>query len=412
MGYVTMGILAITAVFMLWGFLLGLLRGFNRSLLRAVLVVASFVGAIVLRPAFTKLVIDVVFEGANPAESFGIGDSLPSALTDMISVLLEVIVGFAGYFVIFFALLFVSWLIVFPICKIFVKKGIRRRRFLGGIVGLLQGFVIAFAFCAPLTGLVVEVEKISKIQLDGELIMELPSEIGLEEYLESAPGKFYTSTGSWLFEILSTAETADGKKLSIDDAISIVSAVSDIANAISDLEGSMDIMTNPDATPQERVTAMKDLGNVLVNLDSSVGGLSDDAKTMINDVIVSAVDMFTPEGEEVDSSVKDAIENFDINSIDLASAGQAITGISTYIEKTDETFENSEPVTQEEVDMIINGLAGCDVIFSTMTQGEQVDAIIEIEDESHKAMFENSINNSTLSDADKAKMKDLFGLNA
>ena len=414
MGYATMAVLGITAFCIIAGFLLGFLRGFNRSFLRALLVVASLLLALALRSTFTNIIMNLDVGGETLADSLvnSMGSDLPVALQDMIVVLVEIIIGFAGFFVIFAGLLFVSWIIVFPILKIFIRKGLRKRRILGAVVGVAQGFVVAFAFCAPVTGLAIQIEKISAIELDGQPVIEIPAEAGLSEYIQSAPGQFYNKTGSWLFDMLSTGTTADGKKLSIEDTIDVVSAVSEIAGAMTNLEDSMNIMTKEDATPQERVTAMKDLGNILVDIDSSVDNLSDDAKTMINDVISSAAEIFVPEGEEMDSAVQDAINNFDITTIDLASAGQAITGISTYIEKTDEQFENSEPVTQQEVDMIVNGLAGCDVIFSAMTQGEQVDTVVKIEDETHKAMFEDSINNSSLSAEDKAKMMSLFGLGA
>ena len=119
----------------------------------------------------------------------------------------------------------------------------------------------------------------------------------------------------------------------------IVGTVGDIANAVTDLTGSLDTMTNPDATAQDKVSAMKNLGNMLVQIDGSINSLSGDAKDMINEVISSAKDMLVPEGETLDPAIEDAINNFDISSIDLGSAGQAIVGISTYIEKTSDEFD-------------------------------------------------------------------------
>ena len=411
MGYVSMAVLGLTAFFMFFGFLLGFLRGFNGSLLRVVLVLVSLGLAIALRSTFASTIMGIDVGGETLADNIAasVGDSLPASLQDLVFVLLEIVLGFAGYFVIFAALLFITWLIVFPICKIFVKKGLRRRRLLGGIVGLAQGFVIAFAFCAPLTGLVAQADKIAAIEIDGKPLVEIPAELGVSEYLESAPGSFYSKSGGWMFDMLASGKTADGQKIALSDMADILGTVGNIASAVTNLTDSLDTMTNPDATAQEKVSAMKDLGNMLVDIDGSINSLSGDAKDMINSVISSAKDMIVPEGETLDPAIEDAINNFDISSIDLGSAGQAIVGISTYIEKTSDEFENDQPVTQEEVDMIINGIAGCDIIFSAITQGDEVDAIIELDD-SHKTMFESSINNSTLSDADKAKMKDLFGL--
>ncbi len=408
---ITMIVLLITAVSLVIGFLLGFLRGFKRSVLRAVLVVVSLVLAVALRGTVTQIIMGLEIDGQTLQQtlvsSFGDG-SLPASLQDLVVVLVEIMIGVVAFFAVFALLVFITWLIVFPICKIFVKKGIRRRRLLGAVVGLLQGFVVAFAFCAPITGLVSQVDKVSALELEGKPVIEIPAELGISKYMGSAPGKLYNAIGGWFFDVLSSGKTADGKNVSIDDAVSIVVAVGDIANTVTQVEDSMNVMSNPDATPQQQIDAMQNLGDSLVAIGSSVDDLSDDAKTIVNDVVSSVKDMV---GGDLDPAVQDVIDNFDISSIDFAAAGDANNGIATYIEKTGDGFDNDEPVTQGDVNKIVNGLAGNELILSLVTQGDEVPTLVQIEDAGHQEMFETAISGSSLSAEDKDALRTLFGIN-
>ena len=115
--------------------------------------------------------------------------------------------------------------------------------------------------------------------------------------------------------------------------------------------------------------------------------------------------------EETPTSGKVTIDNFDISAIDFAAAGNAINGIATYIEKTDDSFDNNEPVTQEDVNKIVNGLADNELILSLVTQGEEVPTLVEIQDTEHKQLFETAISGSSLSADDKDALRALFGIN-
>lgn len=409
---ITMIVLLITAVSLVLGFLLGFLRGFKRSALRAVLVAVSLVLAIALRGAVTQIIMGLEIDGQTLQQSlvasFSDG-SLPASLQDLIMVLVEIMIGVFAFFAVFAVLLLLTWFIVYPICKIFVKKGKRKGRILGAVVGLAQGAVVAFAFCAPITGLVSQIDKVSALELEGKPVIEVPAELGVDEYMDSAPGKLYNSIGGWFFNMLSSGKTADGKNVSIDDAVSIVVAVGDIANTVTQVEDSVNVMTNPDATPQQQIDAMQSLGDSLVAIGGSVDALSDDAKTIVNDVVSSLSEMT---GGELDPEVQDIIDNFDISTIDFAAAGNAINGIATYIEKTGDGFDNNEPVTQEDVNKIVNGLADNELILSLVTQGDDVPTLVDIEDVEHKELFETAISGSSLSADDKDALRTLFGINA
>ena len=110
MGYATMVVLAITALCLVFGFALGFLRGFNRSVLRACLVVVSLVLAIALRSTFTSIIMGLDMGGETLADSLAASfsdGSLPAGLQDLIFVLVEIIIGLAGFFVCFLALLLI-----------------------------------------------------------------------------------------------------------------------------------------------------------------------------------------------------------------------------------------------------------------------------------------------------------------
>ena len=404
-------ILLLTAVFLVLGFLFGFLRGFNRSVLRALLVIASLVLAFAFRGVVTNILMGLDIGGQTLKDSlvsaFSDG-SLPASLQNLVMVLAEIMIGIVAFLAVFFVLCFITWLIVFPILKIFVRKGVHKRRILGAVVGVLQGFVMAFAFCAPVTGLVVQVDKISQLELEGKPVIEIPAEIGIPEYIESAPGKFYNSIGGWFFDMLSSGQTEDGKNLSVEDAVSIVVTVGDIANSVTEVENSMNVMTQEGATPQQRVDAMDSLGDSLIAIGESINDLSDDAKEIVNDVVSSIKDMA---GGDLDPAIEEALNDFDIEQIDIAAAGEAMKGISSYIKKTSDEFEDQGEVVQADVDKIIGGLADNPLILSMVTQGEEVPTMIEIEDEDHKQLFTNAINGTTLDADDKDALKKLFGIN-
>ena len=403
-------ILLLTAVFLVLGFLFGFLRGFNRSVLRALLVIASLVLAFAFRGVVTNILMGLDIGGQTLKDSlvsaFSDG-SLPASLQNLVMVLAEIMIGIVAFLAVFFVLCFITWLIVFPILKIFVRKGVHKRRILGAVVGVLQGFVMAFAFCAPVTGLVVQVDKISQLELEGKPVIEIPAEIGIPEYIESAPGKFYNSIGGWFFDMLSSGQTEDGKNLSVEDAVSIVVTVGDIANSVTEVENSMNVMTQEGATPQQRVDAMDSLGDSLIAIGESINDLSDDAKEIVNDVVSSIKDMA---GGDLDPAIEEALNDFDIEQIDIAAAGEAMKGISSYIKKTSDEFEDQGEVVQADVDKIVGGLADNPLILSMVTQGEEVPTMIEIEDEDHKQLFTNAINGTTLDADDKDALKKLFGL--
>lgn len=416
MGYISLGILAFTGISLFFGWLFGLMRGRNRAVLRLCLIVLSIVVAIFARETVVGIVMnldlggqtipDIINEALNSGET-----QLPQAIQDIVFALVEIIIGLVAFFIVLLALSFVTWLIVFPICKIFVRKGAKKRVFAGGFVGLLQGIVIAFVVCAPLTGIIIQVDKVAEVQMQGKPLFEIPAEVGTDEYIASAPGKIYDATGSWFFDIVTSTKDASGKNVSIDDTCDIVVAVAGIADSVTQLTSKVDSMTSETATPQEKVDTMKSVGDSLVEIGNSLENLSSDAQAIVNDLVSSVKEMITEgSGETLPPEIEELFNDFKVEDLKLASAGHALNGIASYIEKTSDEFEATEPVTQEDVNNIVNGLADNTFIVDLIAgDGESAPQIVEVSDE-NKALFENAVNNTALDEEKKNTLREMFGI--
>lgn len=446
MGYVSLAFLALTGVALLFGTLFGMLRGRNRSILRLILIVICAVTAILLRGVVVDVLMGINIDGETLEETllaaFNNEEmSLPASMQHLIFAMIEIVVGLISYFVLFFALRIVTWIIIYPICKIFVKKGPKytverkkptrkgvttktkrqKRKWWGALVGLIQGIVVAFFVLSPATCLIMQVDKISKIQMNGKPLFELPEEIGITEYTDSTLGKIYGAVGGWYFDIITSTTTEEGNKVSINDTIDIVVTVTDIADTVTGLTDSIEKMSNLDFNGNptetdihEAVVAMDDLGNALVEIGSKINDLSEDAKALINDVLEGVKDMI-PEDEADDeemAEIMDALDGLTIQDLDLAGVGNAIKGVAVILDKTEGTRQ-TEAIAQTEVTQIINGLASNEFILNLIPDDEpllDVNDIGEGEEADLVNMFTTAIENLPAGES-KTKLQFLFGLN-
>lgn len=411
MGYITLAVLILTLAALGFGALFGMMRGRNRAILRLILVVVSIILAVALRGVIVDVVMDIEIGGETVKETllaaFSEGDAaLPSSMTDLLLSLVEIIVGMVAFFLLFIVLRLFTWILIFPICKIFVKKGAKKRKGWGALIGTIQGLLVAFVMCSPITGIVVQMDKISEIKINNEQLLELPAEIGLDKYSDSFLCKVYSFTGGWFFDMVTSTKTEDGNKVSINDTVDVVVAVTGIANTVTTLTDSINDMTNVES-PQDQVNAMKNVGNSLVQIGNSINSLSGDAKEMINDLVSSVQEMVG--GADGAPGLDAFFEEFNIENLNLASAGSAINGIATYIEKTTAGFAGyGDAVTQDDVSSIINGLADNSFILD-MIVPEVEDVLVPVSSE-NKGMFETAINSANLSEDKKEILKDLFGI--
>ncbi len=413
MNAIAMGILIFTLVSLLFGALFGRMRGRNRAILRLALIVLSVVLAILLRGVIVDSIMGINVGDGTIKESMSsaFGDSLPESMQSLIFALVEIMIGLVAFFLLFIALQFITWILVFPILKIFVKKGENKRKGAGALVGLAQGLVIAFVICAPLTGILVQIDKIASIEMDGKPLVDLPEEIGISEFVNSAPGKVYNATGGWFFNIVSSTKDENGNKVSIDDTCDIVVTIVGIADTVTGLTESMEAIGDENASAEDRIDALEAMGDSLEKIGNSVDGLSGDAKDMIDGLIGSVKEMITSEGGgDVPPALEEALDNFKVDDLNLASAGKAMKGIAAYVEKTELNGEGE--VTQKDINNIVNGLADNEFIIdiiSSASDGNKISALIKVESE-YQDEFNTAISGTSLNEDDKYLLRQLFGL--
>ena len=412
MGYLSMGLMGLTILLLVFGFLFGLMRGLNRSILRLGLVIVSAVIAFLARDIIVDIVMDMDTGEGTVREMLLLSlatDStgMPESIQAIVVALCEITIGLLGFYVLFIVLQFLTWLILFPILKIFVKKGEHKRALLGGAVGAVQGIVIAFLICSPLTGAISQVNRLASIEVDGAYIFEIPEEIGLNDFVKSPTYGLYNATGSWFFDSLTTTKTDDGTNISINDTIDITVAITGVADSVSKFQGAIEEMSKG-GSMQEQIGALRNVGDALIEVDEKINGLSGNAKYLVNEVMGSMKDIVGSEG--MDPELEKFLNEFDIESIDMASLGRAINGVASYIEKTDPEFGSHATVTQQEVNDIIGGFADNALLFDLILNSEESIEIVDIADQ-YEYLFEEAIlSNNKLTERQKTKLLEAFGI--
>ena len=379
---------------MLFGFILGVIRGFSRSLLRFLLIVACAAGAWFLRGLLTDIVMGININGQTLGDMIAEGLSsadLPSSVTALVQTLARLIVGVALFLVCFLLLQLVTWVIIFPLLKLFLKRHpVKRHRITGAVIGLVQGAVIAFVFCFPISGLLVQFNKIASLEMNGEKVLGgdmagVMEQMDIEGYTSSPLGKFYISAGGGLFKLMTTDSSGD-TVVSLDSATSAVAAAVNVSNEITNISNVLNENGGINGNAQAIADSFK-------NIDAIKGDLDDESAALLNDVLKDTAASLG--GQDFNLP-----EDFDIKEVNFTAAGDAIVEIEKY-----SSAGSIENITEDSVNIIINGLAENEIIVDALGS-----AAIASVGEDDKIMFEQAIENSGASDEYKEKIRVLLGL--
>lgn len=405
-------VLGITVGCILFGFLLGLVRGFNRSLLRMIIVLACVAGAWLLKDVFVNLLLKIEIGGEPLEETISSlfvseGSDLPESLVTFIFLLIQILLGVALFLILFILLKFISWTIIFPICKLFVKKGKSKKALLGGVIGLVQGALVAFVLCFPFTGLMVQVNglttSLTEIEMDGQPLMEAEvkekfDSFGIAEYEESALGKFYVNVGGGLYNKLATAKDENGNKMSLDSAVNAMTSAVKIAGKLSDLT-TVDFSEGITGENVKKVSdALRDIGEI-VN-----GDMTEESREIVNNLINDVVKSMGGEDSEISLP-----EDFDISSIGFEEAADAVDVIGKITDKENEGEEYT--LTDEDAEKIVNGIAANESLISAMA-GDDANLVGGTLEGEEKTKVENAINKADVDEATKERLKKMLGVSA
>lgn len=389
MNYIELFFIGLIGVLLGLGLLLGFFRGGRRAILRFILIVASIVFAWIIKGTLvSKLVGLEIFSGEDGKINLleYISQNLPEEM-ESVSYLIEYIVEMlltAVSFVIIFIVLKWVTLLVYTILKHILFK--KNKRILGGVIGALCGACIAFAICVPLNGLISEVAEISKIEYDGEKLIDLDSmgeNVSLINYTESNVSKLLSKLGNGFFNKLTTIKTKEGNDLTLDEEIKAVSfmlTMTDNLNSISniDLSGGL---TN------ENVSEIK---KILSNLDDMKLDMGDASIDIINNTIKDIASSF---GEELPIDLTD----FDLASVEFANEGNIL-----------EQAYNYQKNGKIDVDTLVTSLSNSNLILPL---AESLDFNIELNETQKKDVEEAISKLENVSSETIDSIKAMFNLN-
>lgn len=399
MGIMTIFFVAILAFYIITDTLLGLIRGRNRSLLRFGLVAFSAVISLLLHKSITNLIMDVKFgEGSINQliyETLANSDTpLPDSIANFAFALVEIVLGVFVFVLLFLAVKFITWLVAFPIIKIFVRSEEKKNRGLGALIGATQGLLTAIIVCGCLSGVVVEANKVTDIKIDGEQMIVLPDELGIQKYASSPLAKGFDMAGGWVFDIVSTTTDDSGRKVSISSicntASTLLSVTEEITSAYSSLDSAGGTTTD----------SIKNVADAFINVGTAIENLDDDSKVLVNDLISDVKEIAANALGELPPELETVIDNIDVEEIKIKSAGEALGSIAKYVEEGE--------ATQDDINNIVNGIA--DNMFVLEMLGVEDASLIEV-DGPDADKFITAIENADLTQEDMLKLYSLFGLN-
>ena len=405
MGLVSLIVLGFTAVCLLFSLILGAARGAKRSVLRLFIVAACGVAAFFLRGPFLEKVKGINIGGQTIAaaiEGFVSGGEVPEGLADVINALVDIIISLGCYLAIFLVLQIVTWIIIFPLFKAiffgsdkllkYRGERINNHRFAGMLIGLIQGALVAFLIVAPVNGLLVKANELSKVEVDGRPVVTLPEELKLDEYSTSYACNIYTTVGGWYFDILT-----QGEDLSLSDAVDAVVVSSQLAAEISVIMNDMESFSiGVDGISAENAATLKESFD---KLDSIIDNMTEGSKDLINSLVKDVAQAVSGDNSEVDDISEYIPEDFDIGALDFGAMGDAVVAVASANDTGDMSAEDAAKI----VDALIKNEIVLNVLEDNAAGALLSDANLEV-----KYSVEQAINDAEVSVEMKNKLRNLL----
>ena len=431
--YLILAIIALTAVPIVLGVLLGLLRGSRRALLRLILIVICVVVAFFICGTVTNMVVEVDISGYVP-EAEGpmtvtdyvaqtLGEDL-EALGDYVVPIMQSLVKVILFLMMFFLLWFFSWLIIYPICKLFVKpKKVmddngrmrkKKHRLLGAAFGLIQGVVVALVVCIVFNGLfsiggqlvaisegLEEISQSTSNQAvaysdeggedpDGDATGDYDIKAWLEEYKNSPLAKLYDKLGSKPFEWMTKVETADGRTVTLNGQMEALGGIVDIAREFVKITGLDFDNIYADGN-------IKTLTDILNNIQAIKEGLSEEANNTVEGLL-----------DVLGNSFGIDIKRF--YSLNFSNEAEAFSKLSEY---KDKDFSQMTPDEIKDAAVDIVKSIGKSELLMEVLEDQEIDIGYGLSDEQIdeiNSALDDMIANDEL-DADVAnRLREIFGL--
>ena len=427
MNYITVVITALTIIPIVFGALLGLLRGSRRALLRLVLVMVSIGLALALYGVVSTAVMNVQIDALGGSVVNYLHDIIMNSMSDsmsenMINGMSEFATNLAQsllQLIVFLLLFFVTWLltwaILYPLCKLFVKKGKRPHRLIGLAVGAVQGVLVAACVCIVLSGLLIQT---NNVMVAGNNLMDIMGDVGetrsvSEESAESSDGKsmgmlgdilnmagdysqsglanMYDSIGGKLFARISQVKVDEETTITLPGQVEAVCGLADMAGELVNLQGVNfnDFLT--EANIQKLDGIFTELNNIKVRM-------SDEARNTVNKLMKIV-------GKEMGVDLSNLEK---IAHIDFKKEGEIFARLYDYKTKDISQF------TEQDVETILRDMAQSEIILDVLQQQNDVNLNSQIKEEAHVQMVTDIIHGMEADDDISQEkidaLKHIFGI--
>ena len=391
MNYITLVMVGLTVLPILFGALLGLLRGSRRALLRLILIVVCVAVAFALTGVVTKAVMNMQIEAIGGTvidylKQVLLGN-LPESMAEFAIPIAQSILQVVIFLLLFSVLLLLTWAIVYPLCKLFVKKGKRPHRVIGLVIGAVQGVVVALVVCVIMTGLIVQANNVMVASSDlnqiiggvetqsaeGDNASNVPAEednsmdlvMGiLSEYSDSGLAKMYNAIGAKPFALISQVKLEDGSKITFPGQVEAVCGLVDMAKELTELQGvQYDKLLTKDNIDKLEI--------IFGRLDEIKDGLSDEARTTVNKLMTTL-------SNEMGLANFNGINLMDIN---FQKEGEIFTRLYQYNEK------DVSELTVDDAKSILHDIAQSDLILDMLQQKDGVNLSSQLNADEHQEII-------------------------
>ena len=446
MAMIATSLLAGTIFIVLWGAFLGMIRGRNRSILRLILVVISLALALFLRSYLVETFTTMEIEPGLTVEAmlikeFMAGQSMPAEMAEVIAIIVEILVSLVAFIAIFALLSFVTWLIIFPICKIFVKKeknkeGKRKaKKGVGALIGLVQGVLIAFVTFVPVSGMMSGIANLTTVMGENMATSgyETTIDSGITSFAEesgegtgSGSGangempmigeptgmvKFYNDVGGWFFDMIASVDKVDettGKtvKIKFGDATGVFGVVVTFAAELDSINDAIENLND------NNLDSLIKFSQAFGAIGEQVSGLQDGGKYLLDKMLVAIKKESIEKIQEEYAGVNDAYMNAGIEW------AQLITAENLCLDGAGEMFEiiagvaEGEALNEAGAQKIVTTLAENPFILKLIS-AEQVRLNFEsiaIFDQTSKELIADAIEQQNLQEEVANDIKNVLGL--
>lgn len=372
-------------------FLAGIIRGMSRGILSLILVLGCFAVVFFFEGTITSFIMHYEIQGQTIKEL--ITNTLAQnpemeGLVSKLVPLIEILVGIVVFIVDFIALYLISRIIYF-IAKFFVRPK-KKRRLLGGVIGIVQGFIIAFLVCVPLNGVLLEVNKLSNVEVNGEKVITLDA-IGFDEYQDSAICNILTNYDGGLFKhVAQYADEDDGRTYTLTGQVDSVITVIKIAEAVTKL---------PEVNFEEGLTpdSVEDVTTILRDLEQIKNESSEEVLETVDELIHSAVDMISG-GEEFPIDID--LSNLSVKEINFENEAVLVETVLDIVEA-----ESFDTIEDEQLDTLVETFADSKLVLPIV---EAADMDINLPDDVAEKLTESI---EKLEDPEQVqRLKELFNL--